>query len=299
MIAKLEKFPKLSICMLSFNDERYIEQAINDILRQDYQNFELIISDDCSTDNSIKLINTLAHKDKRIRFFEQTKNLGMQANYEFTLAQAQGKFFIWASSDDRWDRKFASTLVKAIEKDDQLISVAAPFEFIDESGVYVKDINTSLKDYEGKYAFFRLIKFSIFYFDDFFYGIHRKSCTKGLKVPIWWGINKKIPANNNFPVLAFFLARGRYLRIKGKPLFFKRIHRSSSPRHSAIYSGHPFLGFFAPLIRKYNVLYETIKAVYIGSNSFILTIAVAPFFAIRCLVDCLVLILVRFKRLMA
>ena len=71
---------KFNILMPVFNGERTIKEAIESILRQDYRNYEIIISDDCSTDNTIQIIKSI--KDKRIRYFSNKKNLGYGKNLE-------------------------------------------------------------------------------------------------------------------------------------------------------------------------------------------------------------------------
>lgn len=279
--------PLVSICLLSYNDEQYIGQAIQDLLGQDYVNIELIISDDCSKDNSPQIIKDFAKKDERIRFFIQEYQLGMQGNYNFVLSKARGDYFMWASSDDRWASNCVSSLANFLMGRSELISVGVPYQFIDEGGRYVNNIikSNKLRDFEGSRSLIRLAKFAFYYIDDFFYGLHRRTMVTGLTVPVWWGINTQIPANCPYPVLAFLLARGGYARLPGEPLLYKRVHPSSPPRHSSLYHGRPLLTVWAFLLRKANVLYETLCAIYRGSGSVITTFISVPLFTIRFFID--------------
>jgi len=68
--------PLISVLMPNYNSEKYLNEAIESILNQTYENFEFIILDDCSTDNSWKIIQEYAKKDKRINIFRNEKNLG-------------------------------------------------------------------------------------------------------------------------------------------------------------------------------------------------------------------------------
>ena len=294
--------PLVSICLLSYNDEQFIGQAIQDLLGQDHKNIELIISDDCSKDNSPKIIQDFAKKDQRIRFFIQRSRLGMQGNYNYLLGQAQGQYFMWASSDDRWAPTYISTLLAIYRDYPAATSTAAPFLFIQSDCGNIDRISKTqnqhrLLNYEGEVAFVRLSKFAFYYFDDFFYGLHRRSGCEKLRVPVWWGLNKHVAWNNNYPVQAYLLARGQYVRAKGQPLFFKRLSDAAMPRHSDVPYRSRGLGSFAYILRKINVWVETLKSIHNGSGSIALTISVAPLFLIRCVFDCARYIIATIKKI--
>jgi len=282
--------PLVSVGMLAFNDQRYVALAIADILSQSFSDLELIISDDCSEDQTYSICRRFADEDRRVRLFRQQTRLGMQKNYEFVLNQASGKYFMWASSDDRWDQNFVSLLVSAMEEDSNLISVFSPFRFIDETGApcagRLGGVHTNR--YSSKSAFLRLVHFCLFYSDAFFYGLHRKALVRDLQIPVWRGINADIPANNNYPVLAYLLARGEYRSVGEAPLFLKRVHLHSEPRHSNQFAGRPILAHFAFLVRKVNVFYESILAVRRGSQSLLFSMACVPLLLARCIYDCTV-----------
>ena len=109
--------PVISIGMPVYNGEKYIREALDSLLAQTFTDFELIISDNCSTDATAMICQVYVNKDSRIRCIRQNKNIGASANFEFVLNQAKGRYFMWAACDDRWSPHFVDELINALEKD--------------------------------------------------------------------------------------------------------------------------------------------------------------------------------------
>ena len=96
--------PKISIGMPIYNGGLSLERTLPLILNQEFQDFELIISDDCSTDNTQEVCERYAGFDPRIKYYRQEKNFGMPVkNFRFVLSKAQGEFFMFASSNIIFD----------------------------------------------------------------------------------------------------------------------------------------------------------------------------------------------------
>ncbi len=91
---------EISIGLPVFNGERFISQRLDSLLNQTFKNFELIISDNASTDNTERICKRFAEKDPRIKYFRHQKNRGVTWNLNFVLQQAKGDFFLWAAVDD-------------------------------------------------------------------------------------------------------------------------------------------------------------------------------------------------------
>ena len=96
----LSSEPFVSIGYPVYNGESYIQKSIEALLNQSYKNFELIISDNASTDATQALCISYANKDSRIKYFKQDKNIGPTENFNFVLDQASGVYFMWAAYDD-------------------------------------------------------------------------------------------------------------------------------------------------------------------------------------------------------
>ena len=87
-------------------------------MNQEFIDFELIISDDASTDSTQKICEKLSSNDKRIKYFRQKKNFGMPVkNFQFVLSKARGEFFMFASHDDPYHPEFISEMLKIMEFD--------------------------------------------------------------------------------------------------------------------------------------------------------------------------------------
>ena len=97
------KTPQVSIGMPVYNGEPFIREALDSLLAQTFTDFELIISDNASTDGTEAVCREYAAKDDRIRYVRQEENRGAAANFQFVLEQARFPFFMFASHDDLWD----------------------------------------------------------------------------------------------------------------------------------------------------------------------------------------------------
>ena len=107
----MSSFPFVSIGMPVYNGECYINQAITSLLTQSYGNFELIISDNASNDNTEVICRNLELQDYRIRYIRHSENRGPAFNFNFVLNESVGEYFMWAASDDIWDINWIETLL--------------------------------------------------------------------------------------------------------------------------------------------------------------------------------------------
>lgn len=94
------ELPFFSVIIPSKNRAEYIGATIRTCMMQDYPNLEIIVSDDCSTDNSVAIIEELAAKDNRIKLFAHKKHLGMRDNFEFALNQVKPGYVMALGGDD-------------------------------------------------------------------------------------------------------------------------------------------------------------------------------------------------------
>ena len=113
---------KLSIGLPVYNGELFIERSIESILAQTFTDFELIISDNASTDSTQEICQNFSKKDDRIQIFKQEKNIGIHRNFYFLLSQAKGKYFAWAAVDDYLDKDFMEKNLKVLESHNSIVS---------------------------------------------------------------------------------------------------------------------------------------------------------------------------------
>jgi len=101
-----EKHIKISIGMPVYNGELFVHKSLDAILSQTFTDFELIISDNNSTDDTSIICKEYAKNDKRIRYIRQQKNMGADWNFKFVLQQATNEYFVWAAVDDIMEPEF-------------------------------------------------------------------------------------------------------------------------------------------------------------------------------------------------
>lgn len=133
---KISSYPLVSVVLPSYNHGNYIKEAIDSVLSQDYENFELLISDDASTDRSLEVIKS--YSDPRIKTNFFTQNQGATINTQSLLELAQGKYIALINSDDVWLPGKLKRQVEFLEKN---INYGACFtwaKLIDENGNDIK-----------------------------------------------------------------------------------------------------------------------------------------------------------------
>lgn len=138
------KAPQVSIGMPVYNGEATIRKAIDSILAQTFPDFELIISDNASTDGTEAICRKYADQDTRIRYFRQTENLGAGANFEFVLRRSVGAYFMWAAADDRRSRNFLEINVYFLQSNPALSASTSPNCYEGEESDAIKHVNFSL-----------------------------------------------------------------------------------------------------------------------------------------------------------
>jgi glycosyltransferase involved in cell wall biosynthesis len=97
----VERHPKVTVGLPVYNGEKYVREAIESVLSQTYGDFELFISDNCSTDRTAEICAEYARRDSRIRYFRQPRNLGACPNHNWLVHHARGEYYIRLASDDR------------------------------------------------------------------------------------------------------------------------------------------------------------------------------------------------------
>lgn len=96
--------PLISVAMCTYNGEQYLQEQLDSILNQSYPNLEIIISDDCSNDSTIQIIQSYQQQDKRVKLFKNKKNLGFLKNFEQSISLCNGAYIALADQDDIWKK---------------------------------------------------------------------------------------------------------------------------------------------------------------------------------------------------
>ena len=125
--------PRLSIGLPVYNGGRYLAKALDSLLGQSYQDFEIIIADNASTDDTSELCRDYESRDQRIRYFRQPRNIGSSPNHNFVVEVARGGLFKWASYDDLYGRELLERCVEALDEHPEVVLAHSWTANIDES----------------------------------------------------------------------------------------------------------------------------------------------------------------------
>lgn len=110
--------PLVSIALPIFNEEKYLRETLDSLISQKYQNLEILISDNCSEDNTKDICHEYAARDSRISYHRQDSNIGVGPNFISTMQKTKGKYSMWASGHDKWAPDCISSCVQSLEDDD-------------------------------------------------------------------------------------------------------------------------------------------------------------------------------------
>jgi glycosyltransferase involved in cell wall biosynthesis len=126
--------PKLSIGLPVFNAETYLRSTLKVLLTQTFQDFELIISDNASTDSTAEICAEYQEEDRRIRYSRNPENLGAARNFNQVFSLARGEYFKWATYDDSMANDFLSKCVAVLDQDPGIILAFSREQRIDPEG---------------------------------------------------------------------------------------------------------------------------------------------------------------------
>jgi glycosyltransferase involved in cell wall biosynthesis len=127
-----------------YNSERYLAASIESLLGQTYENFELIISDNASTDGTGAVCRRYAKQDSRVRYLRQPRNIGLSPNHNFTLAESRGELFKWAAGDDLYARDLLQRCIEALDANPEVVLAHAWEAAIDETGTVTQALEYPL-----------------------------------------------------------------------------------------------------------------------------------------------------------
>jgi len=123
---------RVTIALPVYNGEAYLEQALTDLLGQDYPDFELYVSDNASTDRTPKIIADAAASDRRVHPLRHQQNIGAYRNFDSVIGLARTPYFLFAAHDDRWDTRYLGRLVEQLDRNPRAVIACTDAAVIDE-----------------------------------------------------------------------------------------------------------------------------------------------------------------------
>ncbi len=127
--------PRVSIGLPVYNGERFLRQALDSILNQTFEDFELIISDNASTDSTAEICKAYAVKDPRIKYFRNDTNIGISRNFDRVFELSSGsEYFKWCAHDDLMAPTFVQKCVEVLDHNPEIVLCYPKAIDIDEEG---------------------------------------------------------------------------------------------------------------------------------------------------------------------
>jgi glycosyltransferase involved in cell wall biosynthesis len=212
--------PRVSIGFPVFNGERFLSEAISALLAQNYSDFELIISDNASTDGTQEICEDYATKDRRIRYNRNKENLGAGPNYRLVFELSSGEYFKWAAHDDLHAPEFLQRCVEMLDEDASIVLCFTKTKVIDENGtvIGVYDIEVDATSSMPDERFYNMLSTDHWCFQQF--GVIRSNILAKARIAgKYYGWDRTLLAE-----LSLF---GRIFEIP-EYLFFRRNHSNSS-----------------------------------------------------------------------
>jgi len=129
-----EAVPRLTLGLPVYNGERFLAASLDALLAQTFTGFELIISDNGSTDQTGAIARRYESIDPRVRYVHHHQNLGAAFNHNFVIAQARGEFFKWVSDDDLYAPDLLQRCIDSLDSRPEIVLAHAWTAFIDDAG---------------------------------------------------------------------------------------------------------------------------------------------------------------------
>ena len=136
--------PRLTVGLPVYNGEKFVAESIEALLGQSFMDFELIISDNASTDGTGDICRRYEKEDPRVRYFLQQKNVGLAPNHNFVAEHARGELFKWASNDDLYARDLLESCIEALDRCPDVVLAHSWTAKVDGSGAVIKALEYPL-----------------------------------------------------------------------------------------------------------------------------------------------------------
>jgi glycosyltransferase involved in cell wall biosynthesis len=218
--------PVVSVGMPVYNGESFLEVAISSVLAQTFEDFELVICDNASTDRTAEICGDYAARDRRIRYFRNPQNLGAAPNYNLAYGHSRGRYFKWLAHDDRITPSYLAKTVRVLDERTDAVLCNAVVSYIDQNGAHIGLYNSglALADSQSAGARFGWMVLQSHSCVDFFGLIRREALQNSLLHGSFHGADRAL--------LAQLAIRGRLIQLPA-PLVEMREHPNRYTRVQA------------------------------------------------------------------
>jgi glycosyltransferase involved in cell wall biosynthesis len=228
--------PRVSVGMPLYNREKYVGAAIEAHLNQTFEDFELIITDNASTDASGEICRAYAARDSRVKYYLNERNLGATGNYRRCFELSGGEYFRWTPSDDMVSDNLLERAIAILDRDASVLVAYGRTKLIDAEGNIISDFDERLhlmddqpsRRWKGVQTNLRL--------GNLHYGLTRRAefSKTGLL---------RSYSGGDFPLIAELSLYGKFYEISDA-FFYRRIHEEAAS--SALKDNKQLMAFYNP-----------------------------------------------------
>ena len=155
-----------------YNGERFLRETLEAVLAQEFRDYELLISDNASTDGTERIVREFLARDSRISYQRNAENIGAARNFDLLAERARGTYFIWAGAHDQWAPTFLAKCVAVMESCPKVVLCYCPASCIDAEGrAFLTLRRTADTRGLGRYARYRAALWRVPCYA--LYGLHR------------------------------------------------------------------------------------------------------------------------------
>ena len=252
--------PRVSIGLPVYNGENYLAEAVQSVLDQTFDDYELVISDNASTDRTAEICQDFSSSDKRVRYFRNERNLGAAPNYNLAWEKSTGEYFKWFAHDDRIKPEYLATTVSALDERPDVILCNTVVDYIGAKGEHLGYYKSVLEqcDVESVSERFSTMILRSHTCVDFFGVLRRKIMEGSLLHQAFSGADKAF--------LAQMALRGRLLQLeeplvemREHPVRYTRLTKTSSMKlawHDSTQAGKKDI----PVLTLYQVYRELVRS---------------------------------------
>lgn len=137
--------PRLSVGLPVYNGQNFLTESLDALLRQSFTDFELVISDNASSDSTEEICRDYARQDGRIRFIRQPVNVGAAPNHDVVLREARGTYFKWASHDDLYGPDLLARCVQVLDERPEIVLCHSDMAYVDASSEIIAKYDYMLR----------------------------------------------------------------------------------------------------------------------------------------------------------
>jgi glycosyltransferase involved in cell wall biosynthesis len=217
-----DKWPAISIGMPVYNGQLFLAEAFDSLLGLTFADFELIVSDNCSTDDTRAICESYMQRDRRIRYIRQPDNYGATFNWNFVVHQARAPFFKWASANDRCEPSMLEDCARVLNEDSRVVLCYGTTMLMDDDGKQLGayEGDPEIMDASPSRRFLRLL--TELSMNNAQSGLIRMASLLGTR------LERHYPAGDQI-LMAELALRGLYQKLP-KVLLYRRIGKESTTR---------------------------------------------------------------------